>query len=58
MKLLAGLSIRAVLGLIISALALLLLGRLGLGVLDALDRNAAAQRVERLAGTDQQCSRP
>jgi methyl-accepting chemotaxis protein len=54
MKLLAGLSIRAVLGLIIGALALLLLGRLGLGVLDAFEGNAAAQRVERLAGTDQQ----
>jgi methyl-accepting chemotaxis protein len=54
MKLLAGLSIRAVLGLIIGVLALLLLARLVLGISDALERNAAARRVERLAGTDQQ----
>jgi methyl-accepting chemotaxis protein len=54
MKLLAGLSIRFVLGLIISVLALLLVVRLVVDVTDAVDRNAAAGRVERLAGTDQQ----
>jgi methyl-accepting chemotaxis protein len=54
MKLLAGLSIRFVLGLIISVLALLLVARLAVDVTDAIDRNAAARRVERLAGTDQQ----
>src|SRR5690242_570287 len=54
MKLLTGLSIRAVLGLIISVLALLLVVRLAMDVTDAVDRNAAAGRVERLAGTDQQ----
>jgi methyl-accepting chemotaxis protein len=54
MKLLAGLSIRTVLGLIISVLALLLLGRLAIDVTDAIARYDAAKRVERLAGTDQQ----
>jgi len=54
MKLLAGLSIRFVLGLIISVLALLLVARLAVDVTDAVDRNAAARRVEQLAGTDQQ----
>jgi methyl-accepting chemotaxis protein len=54
MKLLAGLSIRTVLGLIISALALLLVVRLTIDVTDAVDRNTAAGRVERLAGTNQQ----
>jgi methyl-accepting chemotaxis protein len=54
MKLLAGLSIRAVLGLIISVLALLLVVRLTIDVTDAVDRHSAAGRVERLAGTDQQ----
>ncbi|MGC2087342.1 MAG: HAMP domain-containing methyl-accepting chemotaxis protein [Bradyrhizobium sp.] len=54
MKLLAGLSIRSVLGLIISVLALLLVVRLTIDVTDAVDRKAAAGRVERLAGTDQQ----
>jgi methyl-accepting chemotaxis protein len=54
MKLLTGLSIRSVLGLIISVLALLLVVRLTIDVTDAVDRHAAAARVERLAGTDQQ----
>jgi methyl-accepting chemotaxis protein len=54
MKLLAGLSIRSVLGVIISVLALLSVVRLTIDVTDAVDRNAAAGRVERLAGTDQQ----
>jgi methyl-accepting chemotaxis protein len=54
MKLLAGLSIRSVLGVIISVLALLLVVRLTIDVTDAVDRQAAARRVERLAATDQQ----
>jgi methyl-accepting chemotaxis protein len=54
MKLLAGLSIRTVLGIIISLLAVLLLGRLAIDVTDAASRYDAAKRVERLAGIDQQ----
>src|SRR3569832_915492 len=54
MKLLAGLSIRSVLGLLISVLALLLVVRMSIDVTDAAERKAAAGRVERLAVTDQQ----
>jgi methyl-accepting chemotaxis protein len=54
MKLFAGLSIRTVLGSIISVLAVLLLGRLAIDVTDAVERYDAAKRVERLTVIDQQ----
>jgi methyl-accepting chemotaxis protein len=50
---LANLSIRLVLGLIIGVLGVLLLCQLAVGVLSAIERNAAAARLERLASTSQ-----
>jgi methyl-accepting chemotaxis protein len=50
---LANLSIRSVLGLIIGVLGVLLLCQLAVGVLSAIERNAAAARLERLASTSQ-----
>jgi methyl-accepting chemotaxis protein len=54
MKLLSNPSIRSVLGAIIGILGLFLLGQLASGLVSAVERNAAAQKVERFAGTDQQ----
>lgn len=54
MKLFANLSIRAVLGLMIGVLGLLLVGLSSMGVLGAIERNTAARRVETLAETSQQ----
>ncbi|UTD28306.1 methyl-accepting chemotaxis protein [Bradyrhizobium sp. WD16] len=54
MKLFANLSIRAVLGLMIGLLGVLLVGLSSMGVLGAIERNTAARRVETLAGTSQQ----
>jgi hypothetical protein len=48
---LANLSIRSVLGLIIGVLGVLLLCQLAVGVLSAIERNAVAARLERLAST-------
>ena len=47
-------SIRAVLGAIIGVLGLFLIGQLATGLFGAVERNGAAQKVERYAGTDQQ----
>jgi methyl-accepting chemotaxis protein len=47
-------SIRSVLGAIIGVLGLFLVGQLATGLSGAVGRNAAAQKVERFAGTDQQ----
>lgn len=54
MKLLAGLSIRIILGFIIGALALLLVGCLGVNLVESFGRYRAAQRVAQLAAADQQ----
>jgi hypothetical protein len=53
-NLLANLSIRSVLGLIIGFLGILLVGLSGIGGLGAIERNSTAKRVERLAGTSKQ----
>lgn len=50
----ANFSIRFILGLIVGLLGLLLIGASVVGVLGAVERNQAAQRVESLAGTSQQ----
>ncbi|MET4260094.1 methyl-accepting chemotaxis protein [Bradyrhizobium sp. S3.12.5] len=47
-------SIRSVLGAIIGVLGLFLVGQLSTGLLGAIARNSAAQKVERFASTDQQ----
>ncbi|WP_439395835.1 methyl-accepting chemotaxis protein [Bradyrhizobium sp. PMVTL-01] len=47
-------SIRSVLGAIIGVLGLFLVGQLAAGLLGAVERNGAAQKVERFASTDQQ----
>src|SRR5690348_11970038 len=47
-------SIRSVLGSIIGVLGLFLVGQLATGLFGAIERNGAAQKVERYAGTDQQ----
>ncbi|SFO59549.1 Methyl-accepting chemotaxis protein [Bradyrhizobium sp. Ghvi] len=47
-------SIRSVLGAIIGVLGLFLLGQLSTGLFGAVERNSAAQKVERFASTDQQ----
>ncbi|KJC43617.1 chemotaxis protein [Bradyrhizobium sp. LTSP849] len=47
-------SIRSVLGAIIGVLGLFLIGQLATGLFGAIERNGAAQKVERLASTDQQ----
>lgn len=47
-------SIRSVLGAIIGVLGLFLIGQLANGLLGAIERNSAAQKVERFASTDQQ----
>jgi methyl-accepting chemotaxis protein len=47
-------SIRSVLGAIIGVLGLFLIGQLASGLFGAVERNSAAQKVERYAGTDQQ----
>ncbi|MDN5000810.1 methyl-accepting chemotaxis protein [Bradyrhizobium sp. GCM10027634] len=47
-------SIRSVLGAIIGVLGLFLVGQLSTGLFGAIERNSAAQKVERYAGTDQQ----
>ena len=54
MRLFNGLTIRTMLGVIIGALALLLIGSLASGLLDAFSRTQSAQRIARLAGADQQ----
>ncbi|WP_456714515.1 methyl-accepting chemotaxis protein [Bradyrhizobium sp. USDA 4353] len=54
MRLFNGLTIRTMLGVIIGALALLLIGSLASGLFDAFGRTQAAQRIARLAGADQQ----
>jgi methyl-accepting chemotaxis protein len=51
---LAKLSIRSLLGGIIAALGVLLIGQSAVGVVGAFERNAAAQLVASLAGTSQQ----
>ena len=47
-------SIRSVLGAIIGVLGLFLVGQLATGLFGAIERNSAAQKVERFASTDQQ----
>ncbi|KJC44094.1 HAMP domain-containing methyl-accepting chemotaxis protein [Bradyrhizobium sp. LTSP857] len=47
-------SIRSVLGAIIGVLGLFLIGQLATGLFGAIERNGAAQKVERFASTDQQ----
>lgn len=47
-------SIRSVLGAIIGVLGLFLVGQLSTGLFGAIERNSAAQKVERFASTDQQ----
>ncbi|MCP3379314.1 methyl-accepting chemotaxis protein [Bradyrhizobium sp. CCGUVB4N] len=47
-------SIRSVLGAIIGVLGLFLVGQLSTGLFGAIERNNAAQKVERFASTDQQ----
>jgi len=47
-------SIRSVLGAIIGVLGLFLIGQLATGLFAAIERNGAAQKVERFASTDQQ----
>src|SRR3954451_6430616 len=47
-------SIRSVLGAIIGVLGLFLIGQLATGLFSAIERNGAAQKVERFASTDQQ----
>lgn len=47
-------SIRSILGAIIGVLGLFLVGQLATGLFGATERNSAAQKVERYAGTDQQ----
>ncbi|MDH2355309.1 methyl-accepting chemotaxis protein [Bradyrhizobium sp. SSUT112] len=47
-------SIRSVLGAIIGVLGLFLVGQLATGLLGAIARDSAAQKVERFASTDQQ----
>ena len=54
MKLFAGMSIRAVLGLIIGVLGCLLVALCAMELVAAVERNEAAQRVASLAGIDQQ----
>ncbi|MGV7214743.1 methyl-accepting chemotaxis protein [Bradyrhizobium sp. UFLA05-112] len=54
MKLSGNPSIRSVLGAIIGILGLFLLAQLATGLYGAVERNAAAQKLERFAGTDQQ----
>ena len=54
MKLFGNPSIRSVLGAIIGILGLFLIAQLATGLVSAVERKAAAQKVERYAGTDQQ----
>ncbi|MCP3474812.1 methyl-accepting chemotaxis protein [Bradyrhizobium sp. CCGUVB1N3] len=54
MKLFGNPSIRSVLGAIIGILGLFLIAQLATGLYGAVERNAAAQKLERFAGTDQQ----
>ncbi|WP_027526375.1 methyl-accepting chemotaxis protein [Bradyrhizobium sp. Ec3.3] len=54
MKLFGNPSIRSVLGAIIGILGLFLIAQLATGLYGAVERNAAAQKLDRYAGTDQQ----